>query len=106
MLAKLGLHCSRLSRQFEKALDQHRDIQEAQRVRRTPPTEPGSCLRRTPFCATTQKPAAAWNAANSPKPPSSSYAISTKDFPGSPRFFQRRLASFFQKNKSSATQNT
>jgi hypothetical protein len=50
---------------------------------------------------------AAWNAANSPKPPNSSYASSTKDFPGSPlTIFQNKMASFFQKNKSSATQDT
>jgi hypothetical protein len=101
-LATLGLHGSRLSRQFQKGLEQLRDIQDAQRVRRTPPTEPGSCLRRTPFCATTQKPAA-WNAANSPKPPISSCAINTKDFPGTRRLSQRKLASFFQKINSSAT---
>ena len=40
-----------------------------------------------------------WSAANSLKRPNSSYAISTKDFPGSPL----TMASFFQKTKSSAT---
>jgi hypothetical protein len=37
-LATLGLHGSGLSRQFQKALEQLRDIQEAQRARRAPPT--------------------------------------------------------------------
>jgi hypothetical protein len=49
--------------------------------------------------------AAAWSAAISTKWPSSSYAISAKDLPGIPRAFQGNLASFFQKNKSSATHN-
>ena len=50
-LATLGLYGSRLSRQFQKALDQLLDIQEAQRVRRAPPNKAGTCPRRTPFCA-------------------------------------------------------
>jgi hypothetical protein len=51
-------------------------------------------------------PTLAWNEANSPKLPSSSCAISAKDFPGIPQLFPTKLASFFQKNNSSATQNT
>ena len=54
----------------------------------------------------TRIPMLAWNEANSPKPPSSSCAISAKDFPGTPQLFPTKLASFFQKNNSSATQNT
>jgi hypothetical protein len=38
--------------------------------------------------------------------PTSSFAISAKDFRGTPPFFQRNLASFFQRNKSSATRDS
>jgi hypothetical protein len=48
----------------------------------------------------------AWSAAKSTKRPNSSFAINAKDFPGNPPFFQKTLASFFQKNKSSATHDT
>jgi hypothetical protein len=76
-LATLGLHGSRLSRQFQKAVDQLREIQE----------ERHHLEHRQP-----------------PKRPSSSCAISAKDSPPSqPAFFGNKLASFFQKNRSSAT---
>ena len=55
-----------------------------------------------PQLATSKTSAAAWSAANSLKRSNSSYAISAKDFPGSPL----TMASFFQNNKSSATHDT
>jgi len=79
-LATLGLHGSRLSRQFQKALDQLRYIQD--------------------------ELAAAWSAANSPKRPKSSCAISAKDFPGSRPGIPLTMASFFQNYKSSATHDS
>jgi hypothetical protein len=42
---------------------------------------------------------AAWNAANSPKRPSSSYAINTKDFPGIRRFFSKEAGFVFSKEQ-------
>jgi hypothetical protein len=81
---------------------------------------PASFKKPSISSATSRKSAAAWSADSSPKRPNSSCAISTKDFPGTPpTFFQtqahrrlvplcaiKKVASFFQRNKSSATHNT
>ncbi len=81
LLATLGLHSSRLSRQFQKAVDKLRDIQ-AQRV------------RRTPFCASSLKV----ERRRLTEAAEIFMAISTKDFPGiPPTIFRNKLASFFQK---------
>jgi hypothetical protein len=59
------------------------------------------------FGAKSRKIAAALSAASSPKRPNSSSASSTKDFLGTPpALSQSKLASFFQRNKSSAMPNT
>ena len=60
MLATLGLHGSRLSRQFKKP-----------------------SINSAP----SRKNVSAWSAASSLKPPKSSYAISAKEFPGRPPAF-------------------
>ena len=74
----------------------------------------GSTVRDSP--ASSKKPpissaifrsnATARSAAISTRWPKSSSAISAKDFPGTPRLFHAKLASFFQRNKSRLTPST
>jgi hypothetical protein len=99
LLATLGLHGSRLSRQFQKALDQLREIQEAQRVRRAPPKEPGTCPRRTPFCASSSgrppppgAPPTHRSRRNLPTPSAQRTSLGTR-----PRVFRTSWLRFFKR---------
>ena len=68
---------------------------------------PASSKMPSSSSAISRRSATAWSAVTSPKRPKSSCAITAKDFPGSlPTIFQNRMASFFQKSRSSATHDT